>query len=169
MALKRSTKMRNKLLDSQSFKALMDGGLLVLYSGQQPSSPNDPIGESDRALMKVTVGAQDYDPATTGLNFATSAVDGYITKDGDTWQGEGIVDGQAGYFRFYSNVDGEAEAVDTATSNADGTTTDYATVTANKACFDGTCGVTGDLQMVSTSVVKAAISTIDQFKLTLPE
>lgn len=168
MALKRSVKMRNLLLDTESFKSLMDGGLLIIYSGSQPTNPKDPIGASDKALLEITVNASAYSAATTGLNFASVASSGFITKNSATWQGVGITSGQAGYFRFYSNRSSAAATVDTNT-DASGNTASHSVVTASVACFDGTCGSSGDLQMVSTTITAGATSTIDQFKLTLPE
>lgn len=168
MALKRSVQMRNELLDTESFKTLMDGGLLVIFSGVQPINPSSPISASDKALLKVTVQAQGYSGGVNGLNFAAAATNGYITKDSAIWQGVGLDNGQAGYFRYFSNKDSTAATINQ-NIDASGNVASYSTVTASKACFEGTCGSTGDLQMVSNSIAKSATSTIDQFKVSLPE
>lgn len=168
MTLKRSVAMRNELLDTESFKSLMDGGLLVLFSGTQPTNPSSPIAASDKALLKITVNASAYSAGTNGLNFASSAASGYITKNSATWQGVGITSGNAGYFRFFSNKSSAGTTIDS-NINSSGSVASYSTVTASTKCFDGTCGSSGDLQMVSTTITAGATSTIDQFKLTLPE
>lgn len=169
MSLKRSVTMRNNLLDTNSFKGLFDGGLLVIFSGTGPTSPSSAIGASDLALLEITINGSAYAASTTGLTFATSATSGYITKaTSDTWQGTGITSGTAGYFRFFANASSSAVNVDSKIA-ASGAVASYSTVTASTICFQGTCGTSGDLQMVSTTIEASATSTIDQFKLTLPE
>lgn len=173
MALKRSTNMRNRLLDTNSFKGLFDKGLLVLFSGSTPAGPNSTIGASDKALLEVTIDASAYNPTSsassnTGLVFASSAMSGYITKDASAnWQGVGKSSGNAAYFRFFSNVNSAAVNVHNAIASSGAISS--TSVTASTVCFQGTCGISGDLQMVSTSISSGTTSTIDQFKLTLPE
>lgn len=85
-----------------------------------------------------------------GCNFG-GADSGSISKaSGEIWQGKGEDDGTAGWFRLYTNDEDEGED--------DGT----------KVRFDGSCGSSGDLQMVSTAIQKGATSTIDQFILSIP-
>lgn len=91
----------------------------------------------------------DITTAYYGLRFG-SATSGYIEKDASaTWQGRGLKGGSAASFRFYTN------AIET------GAATDAER-------FDGTCGLSGDLQMVSTTIQIGANSTLDKFKLTEP-
>lgn len=168
MTLKRSVPMRNKLLDTDSFKGLFDNGLLVLFSGSTPSAPSSAVGASDKALLEITVDAGSYSSAANRVTFASSATSGYITKTAaENWQGVGKSSGAVSYFRFFSNVSSAAANVH-GTIGSSGAITS-ASLTASTACFQGTCGTNGDLQMVSTSISSGVTSTIDQFKLTLPE
>lgn len=174
MALKRSIPMRNALLDSDSFKGLFDQGVLILFSGTTPTASGSTpaasvaVGSSDKALLVVTDGAASYSAASNGLLFSSAATGGYINKSGtQTWQGAAKSSGSVSYFRFYSNKSSAATNVvaQIGTSGAIASTG----VTANQPCFQGTCGQTGDLQMVDTATTSGVTSTIDQFKLTLPE
>ena len=174
MALKRSIPMRNRLLDSDSFKSLFDQGVLVLFSGTTPTASGSTpaasvaVGSSDKALLVVTNNAASYSAASNGLLFASTATSGFITKDtAQTWQGAGKSSGSVSYFRFYSNKSSAATNI-VAQIGASGAIASTG-VTAGQPCFQGTCGQTGDLQMVDTGITMGATSTIDQFKLTLPE
>ena len=91
----------------------------------------------------------DITTAYYGLRFDTPTA-GYIQKlAAATWQGRGLKGGSAASFRFYTN------AIET------GAGTD-------KERFDGSCGTSGDLEMVSTTIQIGANSTLDKFKLTEP-
>jgi hypothetical protein len=145
MSIRLSTGLRNKLLET-GFKPAMDGGFLYIYPGSQPTIPD--AGASGTLLGKVSVNADD----TTGLTFGLPAVLGVISKTAaETWQFLGLVDGQAGWFRF-------AQAGDTPTGTSQ-----------TAARFDGTIGTAGaDVDIGNSNIAAGAVNTVDKFSVTMP-
>ena len=70
MALRLSTGLRNALLGSNSFKTIMQNGVIRVFSGVQPTSADD--AEAATVLLEVTVSSGTFTPgtATSGINFA---------------------------------------------------------------------------------------------------
>lgn len=141
MAFRRSMGLRNSILTGSGFKTLMDGGVIRIYSGAQPSSPQ----ATESGVCLGTVG-------TAGLTWGTAA-SGIIDKNGDTWSGTCAVAGVAGWFRFYdANVFTGTDAAGTAVR------------------FDGAIGsITGDLILTPTTLAVGAPIIIDELPVTLPE
>ena len=134
------------IAEGGSLKDVMRDGSIAIYSGAQPSSPDDAVVGT--LLLRVTLasGAWVAGAFGNGLEF-----DGEIVKAG-TWSGLGIVGGVASWFRFVANP-----------ADAGGVSTTLARI-------DGSVGVSGaDLNMPNTTVVVGNTYTIDTFKLTLPE
>ena len=78
-----------------------------------------------------------------GINFVEKAVDGVLNKAAEVWQGSGIIDGTAGYFRFI----------------AGGSTSDG--VSGDDIRFDGNIGTSNsDMIISSTTIVPEAIYSI---------
>lgn len=160
MALRLSTGMRNKLLEgTQGFKQLFDDGVMDIYSGTIPSTPDAP--ETGTLLVRITVGSATCGADGTGigpagengLNFGTAS-NGSITKSAETWSGVGTASGEAGYFRFYD------------TNIEQGTSGTYATTSVR---MDGVCAVSGgDLNMADLTITAGLTTTIDSFSITLP-
>lgn len=100
MALRMSTGLVNKLLDTSSFKTLFVGCFIDIFSGTQPASPNDvPVG---------TKLATIYSNGTSlGLSFGPSAAAGVLSKTvAETWsQSAATAGGTAGWFRMREALD----------------------------------------------------------------
>jgi len=148
MGLRLSTGLRNAIMGSSGFKGAMDGGVLDIFSGTIPTDADQAEGSGTK-LLRITVNGGAF--ASNPLHFAASAVGGKLSKsDSESWQGDGLADGTASWFRFYDSND-----------------TSGASTTA--ARFDGTVGTSGaDLILTSTSIVNGATTTIDAADFTLP-
>lgn len=93
--MKRSTGLRNYLLSSGSFKDAMDGTVIKIYSGLEPTTADAAL--SGNELLCVITKNGD---GVTGLTLAGEAVGGQITKNtNEVWEGEVIANGQATFFR----------------------------------------------------------------------
>jgi hypothetical protein len=135
-----------------SLKDILRDGVLRIYSGAQPTSPDAAINGT--LLLEITVAAGAFVAGAfdNGLEFGDAA-DGQISKaSGETWQDQGLSAGTAGWFRFCANA------------------TDAGAASTTLPRIDGSVGTSGaDLNMSSTSVTVGATYTIDDFTLTLPE
>lgn len=83
MALNRSTGLRNKLLDTGSFRSIMDRCLINIYSGSRPSSANDAVPGSSVLLAIISVNGS-YADAVELVTNGTFASDTSWTK-GTGW------------------------------------------------------------------------------------
>ena len=136
-----------------SMKDIFKDGVLRIYSGTQPSSPDNAIAGT--LLLEITEsgGAFAHGAFANGLEFENDPTAGEMEKaSGETWQGTGLVAGTAGWFRFCANP------------------TDNGAASTVLPRIDGSVGTSGaDLNMSSTTITVGATYTIDSFKLTLPE
>lgn len=155
MALRLSTAMRVAILgkatgDNASFKDLFQDGIIEIYSGSQPADAD--TAESGTKLLRITESGGAFTPgtATNGLEFGDASGGSISKAAAETWQGDGITGGTAGYFRFYDN--------------------DYDTgAGTDKIRFDGAVATSGaELNLSSTTIVATATTTIDAFTITLP-
>lgn len=143
MTLRLSTGLRNAMANSVA--TALRFGEIDIYSGAQPASPDSPA--TGTLLGTVTIGT--LGAAGTGLEF-TAASGGVINKSG-TWQFTGLANGTAGYFRFRGDA-----------ADANGTSTTLVRM-------DGSIGTAGAvMNMSSTTIATGAVTTIDQFSLTIP-
>ena len=138
------------VLKGGAWKDVLRDGVIRIFSGSQPTSAND--GEIGTQLLEISISSGTFTPGSpvNGLNFGNS-VAGVINKSSaEIWSGVGLVNGTAGWFRFYSNA-----------------RTTGSSSTAVR--FDGACATSGgQLNMSSTSIVSGATTTIDSFNVTLP-
>ena len=138
------------VLKGGAWKDVLRDGVIRIFSGSQPTSADD--GEIGTQLLEISISSGTFTPASpvNGLNFGDS-VAGVINKSSsEIWSGVGLVNGTAGWFRFYSNA----------------RTTGSSAVAVR---FDGACATSGgQLNMSSTSIVSGATTTIDSFNVTLP-
>lgn len=141
-----STGMRNHLLDGGSFKSALDGGLITIYSGTPPSSPDDVLS-GNTLLCTVSLNG-----GGSGINFEASAVSGVLSKAAaETWQGTNAATGTAAFFRFTES----------------GGDPSLASTTEKRV--QGTVAVAGaDLNLSSVSLTSGATQDIDFFNVTLP-
>ena len=146
MGIQVSTGLRNGLLDSNSFKDALDGGLLYIYSGTPPASVNDALsGNTLLSTISLSGGG-------SGINFEPNAVAGVLSKAAaETWQGTNAASGTATFFRF-CEAGGDPSAA-----------------SSTEQRIQGSVGVAGaDLNLSSVSLTAAATQTIDFFNVTLP-
>ena len=136
-----------------SLKDILKDGKILIYSGAQPSSPDD--AATGTLLLEVTSdgGTFVHGAFGNGLEFENDALDGELEKaSAETWKGTAIATGTAGWFRFVGNP------------------TDAGAASTTLPRFDGNIGISNaDLNIPNTSIVTGRIYTIDTFKLTLPE
>lgn len=144
MALRLSTGLRQALLGTADFKTEFTACFLNIYTGSQPTSPDD--------VASGTLLATIYsDGAAIGISFDAPVL-GVIAKAvAQTWSGTAAATGTAGYFRLY----------EAATDPSLASTTD--------SRMDGAIATSGgELNMSSTAVVATAVQTVTSFNVTLP-
>lgn len=145
MALKASTGLRNKLLDTNPFKTIFNLGFLDIYAGSVPADADTSIGG---ATLLVHICNNN---TTTGLTFAAAASGGAITKNlSETWSKAAAGTGTATFWRLVAAGD-------------DGTTS------TTQARIQGTVGLAGaDLNLASLSFTATTVYTIDSFSISIP-
>lgn len=100
MSFKISTGLRNHLLVTGSVKAGLDGGVLNIYAGTEPSSADDALGAATLLCTISNAGAG------TGINFDATATAGVLVKStSETWSGTIVASGTAAFYRFVSLTD----------------------------------------------------------------
>jgi len=136
-----------------SLKDVMKDGKLLIYSGSQPSSPDDAASGTLLITITESGGTFSHGSADNGLEFEDDPTDGEMEKDSsETWQGTAVATGTAGWFRFVANP------------------TDDLAASTTLPRIDGSIGISGaDLNISNTSIVSGRTYTIDTFTLTLPE
>lgn len=149
MAIRLSTGLRTALLGGAGgtggLKTLLNGGVLDIYTGAQPSSADYVETGTKLARISSTSGSGVND----GVRFGTAAA-GILPLTTPAWTGVCIVAGVAGWFRLYGT---------TGTSGTSSTTWR----------MDGNVGVSGaDLNLSYTSLVADSVITITSFNLTEP-
>ena len=144
MAIKLSTGLRGKLMDTGSLKAVMAGGLIRIYSGVAPA-------DADAAVTGTLLCTVSNNSTGTGINFDAAAVAGVISKaTAETWSGTNAATGTATYFRHVAAGD-------------DGT------LSTTQARIQGTISTVGaDLNLSSVALVSGAAQTIDYYSVTIP-
>lgn len=145
MALKVSTGLRNKMLDTGALKNIMSGSLIKIYSGPVPDTADAAIGGTNMLLCTVSVNSTG-----TGVTFDTTAVNATIAKNpAEVWTGVNAAAGTASFYRLVA-------AGDDGTSN---------TV---QARIQGSIGLAGaDMNFTSTALSLGATQTIDYFVVAL--
>jgi hypothetical protein len=83
MSLNRSTGLRNKLLDTGSFRSIMDRCFINIYSGSRPSSADDAVPGASVLLAVISVNGSSADAVELVTN-GTFAADASWTK-GTGW------------------------------------------------------------------------------------
>lgn len=147
MAIRLSTGARNSLVgtDGKGFGELFNNGVIDIYTGAQPSSADAVETGTKLARISSTSGTAAED----GLKFGTTG-SGVLTIGTPAWTGLVLVNGVAGWFRFYGSG-GVAGTSNTAIR------------------FDGAVGVSGsDLDLTHTSLKAGAVITINAANVTQP-
>lgn len=152
MTVRFSTGLRDGMLNATGLKEAFTDGVLRIYSGAQPTSADSAI--TGTLLLEITVngGAFSHGSPTNGLEFDAPS-SGVIAKAAaETWQGDGLAAGTAGWFRLCGNP------LDDGSSST------------TLARIDGSVGKTGaDLNLSNVSIAVSAPTTIDAFQITLSE
>lgn len=146
MAIKSSTGLRNKVLDTGPLRTVLANGFIKIYSGTVPATADEAISGANTLLTTISVGG-----AGTGLTFATTAASGTIVKNAaETWQGTNAASGVATFYRHVT-------ASDTGASST------------SEARIQGTIGLAGtDMVLSSTTLAAGAVQTIDYYAINLP-
>lgn len=135
-----------------SVRDIFKDGVLRIYSGSQPTNPEDAVNGT--LLVEITQGAGTFAAGSpdNGLEFE-DADDGVLSKSSDeTWQGVGVSSGVAGWFRFVGNA------------------TDNGAASTSLPRIDGNVGTSGaDLNMQSTQINSGGTYTIDEFSLNMAQ
>lgn len=144
MAIKLSTGLRGKLMDTGSLKTIFAGGLIKLYSGVAPA-------DADAAVTGTLLCTISNNATGTGIDFDTTAVAGVISKaPAETWSGSNVATGTATYFRHVAAGD-------------DGT------LSTTQARIQGNISTVGaDLNLSSVALVSGASQTVDYYSVTVP-
>ncbi len=154
MAWRPSLGLRNALLDTDSLKDILANGIIRIYSGGQPADAE--AAETGTLLCVITVDGEAVASGTpaNGLNLGDAA-EGKIQKAAaETWEGENLDDGYAGWFRWYPND----------YDNHEGLCEDESMIR-----IDGRCGTsTGELRMSSTNLAVGVDTVINNVELELP-
>ena len=143
MTVKTSTGLRNAMLDTGSFKSVMNSAKLIIYGGGSvPATADDAV--SGTALVTIT------GPSAAALAWDTAALAGIIAKaPGQTWSGT-CTAGTANYYRLVNSSDTGA-------------------LSTTQPRIQGTVDVAGaDLNLSSTTFTGGATQTIDYYTVAFP-
>ena len=145
MSLKISTGLRNGMLDTGSFKSLMDTCTLKIYAGVEPLTADDACANT--LICEVF---KDNDGITT-LTFQSPAVAGVITKTtAEVWAGTNAVSETATFYRLELAAD------------------DQLLSTVHKR-VQGTVALSGgELNLTSTVLTQSSVQNIDFYSVALP-
>jgi hypothetical protein len=105
MSLKLSTGLANAMLSGSSFRAALDGMVMRIYSGTEPTAADSDIGAAE-LLVTITDGG-----GGGALEFEANAVSGVLSKSSSqAWQGTGVADGTATFCRLLLPADTDASS-----------------------------------------------------------
>jgi len=134
-----------------SWRTLFANCVIGFYSGSQPANADATEGSGTLlALITLSAGAFSGGTSTNGLNWGF-VLSGTLYKPTDaTWQGTGLVDGTASWFRVYDN--------------------NYTTGASTTAVrLDGSLAASGSNIVLSSTSIKVGVPiTVDTFAITLP-
>lgn len=144
--IKLSTGLREQLALSKSLKEALDGGLVRLYTGPVPASPDAALG-SAVLINEISAGGTG-----TPVTFEDVAPGGVLSKSvSENWTGNNLFGDTPTFFRYV--LDGD---------------TGDASATAVR--FQGTVGGPGaDLIISSLPLVSGAPQTFNLFRIAIPE
>jgi hypothetical protein len=146
MAIKTSTGLRNKMLDTGSFKTVMNLGKMVLYGGTVPADADQASNTGTNIICTITNAS-----GVTGLTFAAAAASGVITKTlAEVWSGVNANTGTVTHYRLLAA--GDTGALSTTEARVQG--------------LVGTAGA--DLNLSAVGLTAAATQVIDYYSMALP-
>jgi hypothetical protein len=141
-----STGLANAMATDFGLGAMMSGGVIYVYDGTRPPSPDQAPGVGNTLLGKITTAGlvfiSDTDPNAAGLLF-TWVSPGGLMNDGD-WILTGEASGTATWFRWFWHY-----------TDPNATSTYYPRI-------DGDVGVTeGDLILETAVINSSTVRTLD--------
>lgn len=144
MAIRLSTGCSTKVLGTGSVKSVFTACFIDIYSGSQPTSPDD-VPNGTKLLTLYS------DGSSAGLNWGTAAAGSLPKASGETWSGTILASGVAGWFRI-------REASDAGTASS-----------STAARIDGSIATSGaDLNLNSLTLTAGAPFTLSAASITLP-
>lgn len=102
MAIRYSTKLFNAMLSAVDTQ--LTNGVIKLYTGAQPASPDSPATGTLIGTVTLAAGAFTPGTATNGLNFATPVLNVMGKESAEEWKFIAVADGTIGYGRFVGNA-----------------------------------------------------------------
>jgi hypothetical protein len=153
MALKLSTGLINKMMDTGSFKSIFenaaDGFMIDIFSGTRPADADAATGNGSTATLLVTVSN-----GASGLTFEATATAGQLEKNaGETWQGTAAATGTASWFRVRLKTGDSASG----------------TLSTTLPRVDGSVSTSGaDMNLGSVTVTSGAPFVLSTASFTLP-
>lgn len=154
MAWRMSTGLKNALLNSGGLREIFENGQIKIFTGPQPASADD--AETGQLLCIITLNGEPMTSgvALNGINLGISS-GGQVGKSSlEVWSGKSIIDGVAGWFRWYPND--IASNVGLASSGSE------------KIRIDGSCGTANSQLVLTTTNLKANVpTTIDNVSIKL--
>lgn len=135
-----------------SYRDLFDHGVLNIYSGSQPTSPDNAASGTLLLTITVSSGAFVAGAFANGLLLGDAASGSVSKATGQVWSAAAAASGTAGWWRFVGNA------------------TDNGALSTTLPRLDGNVGSSGaDLNMASTTITAAQTYTLDTFTLTQPQ
>ena len=149
MAIKASTGLRNKLLDTAPLRTILNLGFIKVYSGPVPATADEPIVGGNVLLATVSNAGTG-----TGLTFEAAAVGGVIVKKAsEVWNGvapAGLTNVLPTFFRFVAPGD-------------------TGLLSTTEARVQGNVAASGaDLNLVDVAISTGETVPVDEFNLTIP-
>ena len=93
MTIKESTGLRNRTLDTGSYKSRLALGFIKIYTGAEPATADAAVTGTLLCTISVSGGG-------AGLSLDTTATAGVLAKSAEIWSGAIVATGTAGYFRY---------------------------------------------------------------------
>lgn len=149
MAFRYSTGIFNSFL--ADLKTQLADGVIYLYSGTQPTSPDSAVTGTLIGTVTVGAGAWAAGSPTNGLEFDTPVGATIDKAAAEEWKFAAVADGTIGWFRFVSNSVSDTGASSTTLSR-----------------IDGNVGITtGDMRMSKVTYVIGETGVIQTFNIPL--
>lgn len=153
MSVTLSSGLKWRWMENYGLRAMLYGGVIVLYDGDRPSSPD--YAPSGRRLAAVTQNGDVFTPGSMadGALQIQQPLTGIIRAypSAASWKLTGELSGRATWFRYYGN---------SADSLADDFSGDYVRMDADVS------GSSGVLILANTLITPSEVRSVDDFLLT---
>lgn len=145
MSLKASTGLRNKLLDTNPLRTILNLGFIKIYAGTPPNTADDAIS-GPTLLLTIS-----NNSTGTGLTFEAAAVTGSVPKKAsEVWSGAAVATGTATFYRHVAPGD-------------------TAALSTTEARLQGLVGTSGaELNLTTVALVNTTTYPVDSYAVSLP-